>query len=354
MTKTPLPELRAAHLRHGINLSHWFSQAPEYTMERLDSHTTPRDIALIAEMGFDHVRFPIAPEPIMDADDPAQLPGAYMTKPDAAVAMMLDHGLAVIVDMHPEGVFKKNLAESDTFAESFIAFWEAFAAHFVKFDSERIFFEILNEPAMRNPRRWNTIQNRAAEAIRRSSPSHTIIISGDQCSQLSQLPLLEPPEDGNVICNFHMYEPLGFTHQGAGWSPPWAQFTKGLTYPADPAFVRHFLRGVSDKDAVRELGDYEREGWNAAHYEGLLAEATAWGHSRGRVLTCNEFGVYKTFALRASRLAWLRDTSNALGKHGIGFTMWDYAGDFAVVHRNLAGDSMPDQEVLEALCLVGH
>ena len=54
---------RFAHLRHGINLSHWFSQAANYSKSHLDTHTTAPDIALIKSLGFDHVRFPIEPAP---------------------------------------------------------------------------------------------------------------------------------------------------------------------------------------------------------------------------------------------------------------------------------------------------
>src|ERR1700741_1564940 len=52
---------RFARLRRGVNLSHWFSQAANYNKERLETHTTAPDIALIKSMGFDHVRFPIEP-----------------------------------------------------------------------------------------------------------------------------------------------------------------------------------------------------------------------------------------------------------------------------------------------------
>jgi len=48
---------RFAHLRHGINLSHWFSQAADYSKTHLDTHTIANDIALIKSLGFDQVRF---------------------------------------------------------------------------------------------------------------------------------------------------------------------------------------------------------------------------------------------------------------------------------------------------------
>ena len=42
---------RFARLRRGINLSHWFSQAANYSKSHLDTHTTAQDIALIKSMG---------------------------------------------------------------------------------------------------------------------------------------------------------------------------------------------------------------------------------------------------------------------------------------------------------------
>src|SRR2546430_16875043 len=66
-TEADVVHTRFARLRHGINLSHWFSQSPgnNYSRDHLDTHTTAEDIALIKAMGFDHVRFPIEPAPIM-------------------------------------------------------------------------------------------------------------------------------------------------------------------------------------------------------------------------------------------------------------------------------------------------
>jgi endoglucanase len=54
-----LAERRAAHLRHGINLSEWFAQVYDpkgYTKEHFENWTSASDIALIKSMGFDHVR----------------------------------------------------------------------------------------------------------------------------------------------------------------------------------------------------------------------------------------------------------------------------------------------------------
>src|SRR5215210_5762369 len=90
---------RFGRLRRGINLSHWFSQAPNYSKSHLETHTTAQDIALIKSMGFDHVRFPIEPAPLLsDTPDPFILNAGYLQLVDNALDMILAAGLAVIVD----------------------------------------------------------------------------------------------------------------------------------------------------------------------------------------------------------------------------------------------------------------
>ena len=70
MTPLPLAAARADRLRRGINLSHWFSQIywqPGYSPAHFDTYIRASDFALIRDMGFDHVRFPVNCEPIMAA-----------------------------------------------------------------------------------------------------------------------------------------------------------------------------------------------------------------------------------------------------------------------------------------------
>src|SRR5215813_7885184 len=100
-----LPQRRAAHLRHGINLSHWYAQVYDpkgYNKEHFDAWMNESDFALIKSMGFDHVRFTVNPEPMMRHNQADQIPPEYLGYLDSAVKMILNHGLGVILDMHPE------------------------------------------------------------------------------------------------------------------------------------------------------------------------------------------------------------------------------------------------------------
>src|SRR5215510_3356318 len=131
---------RFARLRHGVNLSHWFSQAPNYTKERLETHTTAQDIALIKSMGFDHVRFPIEPAPLLaDTPDPSILNATYLQYVDNALDMILAAGLAVVVDIHPSDEFKLRMNREERNIEAFGKFWRAFATHLARRNPEVVF-----------------------------------------------------------------------------------------------------------------------------------------------------------------------------------------------------------------------
>src|SRR5580704_10093111 len=151
------PFVRAQKLKRGINTSEWFAQVYDkrgYTAEHFQAWTTAEDIALIKSMGFDHVRLSVNPQPIFNDREPNKIPADYLASLDAAVKMILDHGLAVVIDLHPESDFKARLAKDDDFVERFADFWRALAAHYSGWDADRVFLEVMNEPEFTDRYRW--------------------------------------------------------------------------------------------------------------------------------------------------------------------------------------------------------
>ena len=78
---------------------------------------------MIKSAGFDHVRLSVNPQPMMDAARRHGGSAEYFGYLDTAVKMILDAGLAVEIDMHPESDFKTRLAKEDDFVERFADFW---------------------------------------------------------------------------------------------------------------------------------------------------------------------------------------------------------------------------------------
>jgi aryl-phospho-beta-D-glucosidase BglC (GH1 family) len=345
-----VPASRLARLRHGINLSHWFAQAGDYSKLHLESHTTAEDIALIKSIGFDHVRLTIEPAPLFNGDDPGRLNADYLKYLDNALDLIMAGGLAVIVDIHPSNEFKKRLNSSDRQIEAFGKFWRALAQHLSTRDPERVFLEVINEPMVEDGSRWLGTQGKLIAAIRAGAPQHTIIASGHRWSGLAELLFMQPYADRNIIYNFHFYEPFAFTHQGATWAGPNPPFYKNIPYPSSPERVSKVLDTVQNESARNNLLRYGEDRWNAARIDREISLAAAWATKYQVPLTCNEFGAYRKVAPPEDRAAWIRDMRTALEKYGIGWTMWDYAGGFAVVNKQ-NGHAEPDVEIVKALGL---
>lgn len=344
---------RAQHLRRGINLSEWFAQVWDkrgYTREHFESWNTVDDIALIKSMGFDHVRLSVNPQPMFRMNEPQKLPPEYLGYLDAAVRMILDHGLAVVIDMHPDSDFKQRLNKEDTFVEQFADYWRAVAQHYSTWDPDRVFFEVLNEPEFNDHYRWLGVQTKLAAAIREGAPKPTIIAAGARWSDDDDLVFQEPLRDPNVIYNFHFYEPHIFTHQGATWGAYYWHWLKGLRYPSTPESAEQVAALVPNEVDRLNVIRYGRDHWEADHIGAEMKQAAEWAKRRGVPLVCNEFGVFRNFSDPQDRAAWIHDVRTALERNGIGWTMWDYSGGFGVVVKK-DGKSIPDEGVLAALGL---
>jgi endoglucanase len=346
-----VPASRLAHLRRGVNLSAWFGGVWDpkgYTKEHFESWTTAADLALIKSAGFDHVRLPINPQPMMDAARNGRM-AEYYGYLDAAVKMILDAGLAVEIDMHPDSDFKAKLAQDD-FVERYADYWRGVAQHYAAWDSERIFFEILNEPEMRDAYRWYGVETKLAAAIRQGAPANTIIAPGARWDDDDDLVFLEPLRDPNVIYVFHFYEPHIFTHQGATWGAFYWHWLKGLHYPSSPENAAQVAAGVPDAAHRLDVVRYGQNHWDAEHIDAEITQAAEWARHNSVALICNEFGVFREGAGPQDRSRWITDTRTSLERHNIGWAMWDYSGNFGVAIKK-DGVATFDEATVKALGL---
>ena len=340
-------------MRRGINLSEWFAQVYDpkgYSKEHLQAWTTEQDIALIQSLGFDHVRLSVNPAPMFRQGHADEIPADYLGYLDAAVHMILDHGLAVVIDLHPEADFKTNLAHEDAFVENFADYWRALAKHYANLDPDRVFLEILNEPELSDRYRWYGVQSKLASAIREGAPQHTIIAAGARWSDNDDLVFLEPLRDPNVIYNFHFYEPHLFTHQGATWAVSYWHFLHGLAYPSSPASAAAAAANVPEAIDRLQVIRYGMDHWDAARIDTEIGQVADWARQRGLTITCNEFGVYRKSADPNDRARWISDVRTALENHNMGWAMWDYSGGFGVVTKK-DGKPTPDELTVKALGL---
>ncbi len=344
---------RAQHLRHGINASEWFAQsASDYSAARTNRYTDDTDIALMAKLGFDNVRLSIDPVPLEQSPRGKDgMNDEFLGRLDHAVDTMLADGLAVQIDIHPEESYKQQVRTSNEAVDRFVMLWRKLAAHYATRDPEKVFFEVMNEPEVSDPYRWSGIQARVAAAIREAAPHNTIIATGPNYSDIVDLLAMHPLADGNVIYNFHFYDPHEFTHQGAGWGAPWWSYTHNIPYPATDNSMAQLVKEVPDLASRFRLEDYWLDHWDGQHIRLLIDEAAAWAHDNNVPLICNEFGAYREHSDPADRMRWIHDVRTALEAEGIGWAMWDYRGGFGVVYKQDGHPARVDDKVAAALGL---
>lgn len=344
---------RAQHLKRGINVSHWFSQnAQDYSARHTDTETTLEDIAIIAKLGFDNVRLSVDATPLEQSPRGADgLNAEFMTRLDRALDTILADGMAVQVDLHPEEGYKQGIRTNNASVDRLVQLWRRLAAHYANRDPERVFFEIMNEPEENDPYRWAGMQARVAAAIREAAPRHTIIATGPNYSDIVDLLTQHPLPDGNVIYNFHFYDPHEFTHQGAAWGAPYWIYEHGIPYPPMEDSMQELVKQVPDLADRYKLENYWLDHWDAHRIRLMIDEAAEWGHDNDVPVICNEFGAYREVTAPASRLAWLRDVRTALEADGIGWAMWDYHNGFGVAVKDANGKSVVDPDTVQALGL---
>jgi endoglucanase len=343
---------RAKHLRRGINLSMWYAQATDYSAERLASYTTPADFKLIRDLGFDHVRLSINPEPLIADATTGALRGDAMARLDETVRQITSLGLVVVLDIHPEESWKKQAISTDDGTAQFFLFWKSFAQHFAGTDPEQVYFEVLNEPEGVNGYRWAGEQARAIEIIRSQAPHHTIVATGESWGGIDGLVQIEPVRDDNVIYSFHDYEPMEFTHQGATWSSKNLIPLRGVPYPSTPENIAPLLAGLDDA-ARKDLAWYGQQSWKIERMKKRIDLAVAWAAQRHVPLWCGEFGVFRMYAPAPDRARWVADMRKTLEGDGIGWDMWDYQASFGLVTKK-DGTTTVDPSLVEALGLKGE
>jgi len=342
---------RAEHLRHGINTSIWFAQAPgRYTQERLRTFTTDDDLRLIHDLGFDHIRLSIDPDPLVlwQRQDSAGM--MFVSELDHVVQTANGLGLAVVVDVHPEGAYKQKLLEGTDPVQQFVGLWKALAAHYAGTDAGLVFFELMNEPEQQDAYRWEGIQLTTATAVRAVAPKHTLIACGARWSGLPELLDAAPIGLANVIYTFHDYEPFAFTHQGATWTSPQVAPLRQLPYPATEGAVAANLLQEPTLAGQYFVEEYALAKWDAARIDATLAFAERWSTLHHVPVYVGEFGVHRPFAPAADRARWTADMRTMMEKHHLGWAMWDYQTNFGLVTKK-EGKTLVDPAVGAALGL---
>lgn len=310
---------------HGVNLGGWMSQC-DYSEERLNGFIAKKDFETIAAWGLDHVRLPFDYN-IIETEDGSALIEDGFRRIGEAIANARANGLNIVLDLHKTAGFSFDAGEKQAgffedpaLQERFYRILEEMAKRFGS-DPEHVAFELLNEVTDKAySKTWNAIAKECIRRIRTVAPQTIVLVGSYWNNHASAVKDLDAPYDDRVVYNFHCYDPLFYTHQGAYWVD------------------------VEGFDIDRRM-TWAESGATEEFFENLFAEPIAVAEKNGTALYCGEYGVIDTVSGKEA-LPWYKAICTVFEKHGIGRAAWTWKEmDFELCGSRIA----PVKEELKKL-----
>ncbi len=327
---TQAPEAEGFVIHRGLNASHWLSQSEKRGDERA-GYMQEKDVATIAELGFDHVRLPIDEEQMWDEDGNKQ-DEAWKLMHDA-ITWSFANNLRVIIDLHVlrshhfNNPDNRQLWDDQSAQENFIKFWRQLSAELKQYPNDKLAYEPLNEAVSDNPDDWNNLINWVISEIRKLEPERTIIMGSNNWQTVGTFKDLKVPQgDKNIILSFHYYEPFLLTHYQATWTNI-KDITADINYPGQMIEEEDFDKlDAAEQELVKDRNTFN----DRSTIDQDIYQAVTVAQKYGLKLYCGEFGCFPTTDIKL-RTAWYEDMMAIFDKYDIAWAHWNYKNDFPVV-----------------------
>ncbi|MDN4501338.1 cellulase family glycosylhydrolase [Alteromonadaceae bacterium BrNp21-10] len=282
------------------------------------------------DWGFDFVRIPMAYPAYLDIDynkpiTPEQVmhfDEAKIAKVDALVESAHKYGLHVSLNLHRAPGYcinagfhePYNLWKDQEALDAFCQHWQMWANRYKSFSSDKISFDLVNEPSLREdmndqhgkretvpPATYHRIAKAASEAIRQISPQRLIIADGNNGGHVA-VPELADLDIGQSCRG---YFPFNISHHKAPWAYKDPDSLPTPKWPDGP-------------EANREALKRFYQPWFDMKNQGVGVH-------------CGECGCYNQTPHDVF-LGWFADVLSVLSDEGIGFALWEMQGDFGILN----------------------
>jgi len=244
--------------------------------------------------GFSTIRIPITWCKHTASAPPYAVDAAWMNRIEQIVDWGLARGLYIIINAHHEDSIKTDYSRK-TVRDRFDSTWSQIATRFKK-KSDKLFFEIINEPRPISKANIDELNTRILGIIRKTNPTRIVVFSGNEWANSAELISARVPDvnDKYLMAYYHSYDPWDF-----------AGLAKG-TYG-------------SAADVSGTISKFD--------------QVSTWSVSKNIPVILDEFGAVVKSDYN-SRMKYLATVTEQALKHNIGMCYWDDGGDFVSYNRS--------------------
>ncbi|GAB5518200.1 MAG: hypothetical protein RhofKO_04510 [Rhodothermales bacterium] len=243
--------------------------------------------------GFQTVRVPVRWDEHTQNTPPYAVNESWMQRVEEVIDWGLERDLYVIINAHHEDWIKQGYADPGLRAR-FDSIWVQIADRFQD-RSEKLLFEIINEPFGLTVGQVDDLNARVLGLIRETNPTRIVIYSGNQYSNSAELLSAAIPDDAYLMGYFHSYDPWQFA-------------------------------GLAE---VASWGSTSEQAAIAAKFN----QVAAWSEENNVPVMISEFGAIHDNDYNSRMRHYSTYVSEAI-RTGIPFQVWDDGGMFEVLHRN--------------------
>lgn len=292
----------------------------ELTDGRRGQSFVETDFQWMAEWGFDFARIPMSYWSWADRADWMKIDEAALKPVDQAVELGRQYKIHINLNLHripgycvnqrelePHLLFDSPRDSMQRALEAAVHHWRTLARRYRDVPSDRLSFDLFNEPPfMADHARYIEIARALIAAIREESPQRLIVVDGADIGQTPVLGLV----DQAVVQSTRGYLPKMISHYTAHWVPK----NEFESFEA-PVWPMMDNRGVKwDREKLRaELISK----WQPLTRLGVPVHVGEWG--------C----YIKT--PHAACLGWMEDLLALWKEAGWGWAMWNLRGSFGIV-----------------------
>lgn len=325
----PQPGIKLPAFWKGFNLVDF--NTPNPTAQR--RYTTEEQLKWMRDWGFNFVRLPIAypyyvkfdrsgsikPEEVYQIDQQS------VDKIDSLVQMAHKQDLHVSLCLHRAPGYcinagfnePYNLWKDDAAQQAFYFHWNMWAKKYRSVSSQKISFDLLNEPSMREDMNdqlsrssavpgdlYRKVAGNALNSIRKENPNHLVIADGNNVGNTPISEIFDLP----IAQSCRGYFPGKISHYKAPWANKDPENMPVPVYPGR----------VGDQDLNRQMLENYYKPWIEAAASGVAVH-------------CGECGCWNKTP-HTVFLAWFEDVLDILSEHKIGFALWEFIGDFGIIN----------------------